>query len=379
MKPLEELIRREWEAAGRLSFERFMELALYHPEFGYYEQAGREVGRAGDFYTSVSVGPLFGRLLAGQFANWLLGRFDSGALVQIVEAGAHDGRLAADILVALRDRFPHLADRLEYWILEPSATRKERQAGQLKEFTGQVRWFAGWEELALEGVNGVVFANELLDAMPVQRLGWDAKEKRWFEWGVTTRDGRFIWSRLPDDGRFAVQSEELAVASEAFHRRLPRWRAPAELLAVLPDRFTLEICPAAQAWWRSAAQALRAGWLMTIDYGLIAEEWFATHRAGGTLRGYCRHHPADDVLANVGGQDLTAHVDFSALETIGEAAGLRTEELSSQARFLTRAAELEAQAAPGAWALNPAEIRQFQTLTHPDHLGRAFRVLVQSR
>ncbi len=154
---------------------------------------------------------------------------------------------------------------------------------------------------------------------------------------------------------------------------------PPEILSVLPDGYTLEVSPAAEEWWRAAAAWLGRGKLVTIDYGLSEGELFSPHRPKGTLRAYRRHHLAEDPLANPGEQDLTAHVNFGVLQRAGEAAGLRTEALVSQARFLTDLAA-QAWAEPssfGPWTAR--HTRQFQTLTHPEHLGRAFRVLVQSR
>jgi SAM-dependent MidA family methyltransferase len=149
-------------------------------------------------------------------------------------------------------------------------------------------------------------------------------------------------------------------------------------LAVLSDGYTIETCPAAEDWWRGAANVLEHGKLMTIDYGLTADELFLPSRPRGTLRAYFRHHAGDDLLANVGEQDLTAHVNFSAIQAAGESVGLRTEIFSTQSQFLTRIlGKASKDNSFGNWNTN--QTRQFQTLTHPEHLGRAFRVLVQSR
>ena len=149
-------------------------------------------------------------------------------------------------------------------------------------------------------------------------------------------------------------------------------------MAVLPDGYTIETCPAAESWWREAANVLGHGKLLTIDYGFTADELFSPSRPRGTLRAYFRHHASDDFLANVGEQDLTVHVNFSAIQAAGEFAGLRTEMFSTQSQFLTQILEKAAKDnSLGAWTSTQA--RQFQTLTHPEHLGRAFRVLVQSR
>jgi SAM-dependent MidA family methyltransferase len=348
-------------AGGAIPFARFMERALYEPDLGYYERDRRVVGKRGDFYTSVSVGPLFGELLAFQFADWLSalpGAAESAVRFQLVEAGAHDGRLARDILSFLSQWQPELAVRLDYWIVEPSPARQAWQRETLAAFGDQVRWFGAVDELP--PVRGVILSNELLDAFPVHRLGWDAARHRWFEWGVGAEGQTFRWCRLAE-------------------RTVPAPELPAELLAVLPDGFTTEICPAAEAWWRRAAERLVAGRLFTADYGLEAPEFFLPQRANGTLRAYARHRFAEDVLAEPGTQDLTAHVNFSALQAAGEAAGLTTEVFTRQRRFLTDI--LAATQRPGARfpAWDSPRVRQFQTLTHPEHLGRAFAVLTQVR
>ena len=151
------------------------------------------------------------------------------------------------------------------------------------------------------------------------------------------------------------------------------------LLEVLPDGFTTELCPAAEQWWRTAALALGCGKLLTFDYGLSAEEFFMPERKDGTARGYHHHRLSSDVLAHPGEQDITAHVNFTAIQTAGESAGLRTDAFLTQAQFLTSIAARmwKDEASFGDWT--PERTRQFQTLTHPEHLGRSFRVLVQSR
>ena len=367
-----------------------MELALYCPDCGFYEKENDTIGRRGDFYTSVSVGPLFGELLAFQFAEWLAGfgvppsggqrakNCQKAELrtelhpVQIVEAGAHDGRLAKDILNWLRWHRPALFGQIEYGIVEPSARRQERQRETLGEYAPCVRWVAELSSLGdgskgavshPRSACGIIFGNELLDALPVQRIGWDAKRREWFEWGVIAEKERFAWARILN----------------THHESRIAFHVPPEVLAVLPDGFTTEICPAAENWWRAAAGRLERGRLLALDYGLSAEEFFSPQRAGGTLRAYHRHRLSADVLGNVGEQDLTAHVNFSAIQAAGEVAGLRTERLETQARFLTDIARRAWDEGSDFGPWTPAHTRQFQTLTHPEHLGRVFRVLVQAK
>jgi len=415
LNPVAQKITSEIRANGAISFARFMDLALYCPVYGYYEKEADTVGRRGDYYTSVSVGNLFGELLACQFADWLEECPKSGGRcpepvpreaeaagtaseVQLVEAGAHCGDLARDILAWLRRRRPALFQRLSYWILEPSERRQGWQQRTLAEFAPRVRWAKGFDHLAMPAgrpatsgvtpsaearVRGVIFANELLDAFPVHRLGWDAQRGAWFEWGVTLEGERLVWTRLENpvrvSGPAACPSEWLP-DQHAVAGGLPGTDPELPSLAeVLPEGFTIEVCPAAMEWWRSAARVLRCGRLLTFDYGLSAGELLAPERRHGTLRSYRDHQPADDPLASPGLQDLTAHVDFTSLQAAGEAAGLTTETRLAQAQFLTGiAARIWREPSQfGQWGQK--QTRQFLTLTHPEHLGRAFRVLVQNK
>jgi len=363
-------LRQEVERKQIISFARFMELALYCPNSGYYEQDQSRIGIEGDFYTNVSTGPLFGALLASRFCQWL----EPGPNpVQLVEAGAHDGRLASDILTWIQARRPDVFIRLAYYLLEPSQRRRDWQKRRLADFAGTIRWVNGPGDLTLHepaGVNGVIFSNELLDAFPVRRLRWVGQQRRWNELGVgwDAAQDQFVWRLMPPMSTEEAIALEAALASDGI-------RLPAQLKAVLPDGYLLDWSASAGQWWLQAARALRQGVLMTIDYGLAGQEILLPNRQAGTLRGYYRHRGVEDLLARPGQQDLTAGVNFEQLRLRGEGAGLRTQEFTSQSQFLARAA---AEHWPGG-APTPSEGRQFQTLTHPDHLGRAFRVLVQSR
>jgi SAM-dependent MidA family methyltransferase len=369
-----EKIAGETGRTGVIPFSRFMELALYCPDCGFYEKEKDNVGRRGDFFTSVSVGSLFGELLAFQFAEWAgaeLKRERRGAgagRVRLVEAGAHDGRLAGDVLRWLREYRKDAFSQIEYCIVEPSARRQEWQRKTLTEFGKTVRWVAEISalETARETPYTIIFSNELLDALPIRRLGWDATARKWFEWGVTMEAGRLVWSRMSIDVEH--------VSRFTFH--ISNFD---KLLDILPDGFTTEVSPVAEKWCRNAAGVLKNGKLMTIDYGLSAEEFFTPERSAGTLRAYHRHHVSDDVLARPGEQDITAHVNFTAIQNAGETAGLKTDSFETQEKFLARIAEQTSQRADTFGKWNSARARQFQTLTHPEHLGRRFRVLIQSR
>jgi len=364
-----QVIRGEMERHGAMPFERFMALALYHPEWGYYERGLGQTGRAGDYYTSVSVGRVFGRLLAQQSLRWLAeAGLDSGMLV---EAGAHDGTLARDILEALEGSADGRAGGVTYWIVEPSLRRRAIQRGTLAKFGEQVRWVGTLEALARESeggrVRGIIFGNELLDAMPVRRLGWDAKQRCWYEWGVADVGGRFSFARL--SGEVAAGAGNL------------KWRflndLPEQVTAALPHGFCVELGEAAEAWWAQAASLLERGFLMAIDYGMDTWDCLVPERVSGTLRGYREHRQVEDLLAAPGLQDLTASVDFGILRKRGEASGLQTVFDERQEAFLARVLAGGAQGDEALAAWSPAERRQLVTLMHPAHLGRAFRVLVQ--
>jgi SAM-dependent MidA family methyltransferase len=226
-----------------------------------------------------------------------------------------------------------------------------------------VKWAPDVPSLGKGQVSGLIFSNEFLDALPTHRLVWSAARQDWQEACVGMAGEALMW--------------ELRGVPAELAGSVPQ--VPAELAKVLPDGFKIEICPAAAAWWQAAASSLRRGKLLTLDYGLTSEQRFEPRFAQGTLRAFARHHAAADLLHQPGGQDLTAHVNFSDLTEAGRAAGLRTERLTRQGLFLT---EIMVRARQTGKSLEPwdsIKTRQFQTLTHPEHLGHKFQVLVQAR
>ena len=310
-------IQAEIRRDGPISFARFMELALYAPGLGYYERQ-RKIGRRGDFFTSVSVGPLFGELLGFQFAQWI-SQNPSFDRLQIVEAGAHDGALAADILGWLRRWRKDLLARLEYCLVEPSSARREWQKQTLRDWLPSIKWISDVSEAAAEPGCRIIFCNELLDAMPVHRLAWDASGKKWMECRVACENGTFVWQQAEPPPELAASLPEVGL----------------DLALVLPSGFLIEHSPSAVAWWKKAAATLTHGKLLTIDYGCTGEEWLRPDRSGGTLRTFSRHRVGGGLLENPGESDITAHVNFSAIEAAGRTAGLATEGLMTQEKFLT--------------------------------------------
>lgn len=349
---LRELLRAEIRRGGPLPFSRFMELCLYHPVHGYYAAGGR-VGRAGDFFTSVSVGEAFGGLLAAHCANLWRAWGRPGEFF-LTECGANDGVLAEDILTAAAQDQPEFATRLRYRIVEPLPRLQALQRERLARWGGSVEWVTALAELRPEP--GVVFGNELVDAFPVERVQFDGR--RWRLLRVSEKRGAFRWEAAEPLNALADGFGSVAAAGGNF-----------------PAGYTTEFCPSLEAWVAAARRALTSGTLLLIDYGRPAVDYYAPHRTEGTLRGYRRHRREDDPLAFPGETDLTADVDFSALERAALRAGFERTELVSQERFVAGLAAERLRAMDGRPPDEAGKrwLRQLQTLMHPGHLGASFQ------
>jgi len=354
------MIRSEIEKRGVISFAHFMALSLYAPGAGYYESSQR-IGRSGDYFTSVSSGSLYGELLGFQFAEWL----EDNGCMDIVEGGAHDGQLALDVLNYLKEYRLDLFSELRYLVIEPSATRRKWQEKKLESYADQVTWHTGWKSLAENDVRGIIYGNELMDAFPVHRLGWDKQQKKWFEWGVIADREGFGWKRMTKPTLKSLRNGTFQV--------------PYELHQHLPDNFVTISSPEAADWWHEAACRLGKGKLLAIDYGLDAEAFFSPERTDGTLRAFKEHKLIGNLLANPGKQDITASVNFTVLRTMGELAGLSSRPMITQEKFLMGVFERTLSKSGKFPEWTEGRRRQFKTLIHPEHFGRQFRVLEQSR
>jgi SAM-dependent MidA family methyltransferase len=347
MSSLPQILREKLAAtpSGRLPFAQVMELALYHPEHGYYGAGPRKIGRQGDFFTSVSVGPLFGKLLAMRaLQEWqALGEPED---FTIIEQGAHDGQLAEDVLNAL-DGNP-----IRYLIVEPNP---KYRAAQFKRLGDQVQWVEGLAELKTGPKHGFFLCNELPDAFPVHLVRWNGE--RWEELFVEA-DGTENFRFIPGDSSYADLEAEV--------KHLPH---------DLETGHTLEINLAMIAWIRTLAQAAFRGAIFIADYGLDAEEFHAHSRADGTIRRYRQHQMDGQVLTDLGECDLTTQINFTRL--IDEAArhGLSLREYDLQGRLLGRMAKTWLQSLEGR-PPDAATMRQFNSLTHPALMGRSFRCLI---
>ncbi len=356
-RSLQKLITPQLLGDKVMPWEEFMRLALYHPDLGYYSTKPR-VGARGDFFTSVSVGPLFGQLLA-DWAAMRLG--DLSGPVQVVEAGADQGLLASDALDHWRDRHPKLYARLSYLILEPREASQITQQAKLQTHSGKVVWHQRLEDLGDGTVRGIIWSNELLDAFAVEVWRWNQTAQLWNKQGVRLKNDQLEWASIEGTARAAADLSPFA----------------AGLAEVLQDGFQMERQVEAIQWWKTAAQKLKAGWLMAADYGESESHFWQPERSQGTLRGYREHRVCDPFTAIDGETDLTTTVHFDLISETGSSAGLTTEYYGPQRRFLMD--QVAASSLGGNTPLGSGQARALITLTSPDQLGNKFKILVQKK
>jgi SAM-dependent MidA family methyltransferase len=348
-----EAVRR---AGGWLSFERFMELALYAPGLGYYSAGAVKFGAGGDFVTAPEVSDLFGRCVARQCAEVLSG-LGGGT---ILELGAGTGRMAAALLeeLAVHGTLPE-----RYAILEVSADLAARQRERLgwlpPALAARVDWL---ERLPEAPLTGVVLANEVADALPFRRFRLAGGERH--ELGVALdADGGLL-----EAGTEAAP--ELAAALGALERELP---------GPLPEPYTSEMCPRLAPWVATLGATLSRGVLLLIDYGLPRAEYYHPQRRQGTLRCHFRQRAHDDPYANLGLQDITAWVDFTAVAEAAVAADLTVAGFSTQAAFLL-ALGIEEEVARATDGTERARLAgEAQRLLMPGEMGEVFKVMALSR
>ena len=304
-----EYIAAEITAAGWMSFERFMDLALYAPGLGYYSAGAHKLGAGGDFTTAPEVSRLFGACVARQCAE-VLRELPGGSILEI---GAGSGRLAADILLRL-EKLGALPDC--YWILEISADLRDRQrrhiAQRLPHLQGRVRWL---DQPPEESFDGVVLANEVLDALPVSRFRWHPDRVE--ELGVVIDQRRFAWASRPASAAVLKACQRLWKSGGAWD-----------------DGYVSEYCPRLVPWTHSVTRPLRTGAALWLDYGLPRPQYYLPERHEGTLLCHFQHRAHGDPFLYPGLQDITAWVDFTELAEGARAAGFTLAGFTTQSFFL---------------------------------------------
>jgi SAM-dependent MidA family methyltransferase len=350
-------LRAEIAAHGPITFARFMERALYEPGLGYYRKSQAGPGREADFLTAPEMHPIFGRAIARQLDE-LWKALGNPAPFTLREHAAGTGALALGVLEGLTAERSKLLDVIRY---EPVEV-EEARAGAINRRLADAGF--GWQVRAADeqSIVGIVFANELLDALPVHRVMWREGDLR--ELMVTVDGERFVQVDA------APSTPELAA------------RLNAEGVA-LADGQIAEVCLELDAWMARAASSIERGLLLLIDYGYPAAELYSARRRAGTLMAYVRHRAHGDPFINVGRQDLTSHVDITAVETAAARAGLVTVGVTSQAEFLAGLGIGEllqaAQAEPGASLESYFELRaSVVRLLDPRATG-AFKVMAFGR
>lgn len=348
---LASLLRKRIELEGSLSFAAYMAETLYHPDWGYYSAPERtRVGQKGDFFTSVSVGNTFGRLLAARLHSfWQINQ--SPSEFHLIEPGPESGHLALDLLAAAEALDPAFRAALRYHAIEPSAKKREALGNRLAE-ASNTEIHPSASDLRFSF--GAVLANEIVDALPVHLIEWS--EGTWQERRVAFDNDEFIWTTAP-------------ITCPDLQQALPDIQpAPA-------DGYTTEICLGYSAFLAPLAEALESGLLLFIDYGHAEAEYYAPTRTTGTLQTFHQHQATDSPLTHPGTQDITAHANFTRLLEVARQLGLEANGFTRQERYLTSLAE------PLLSSLDPTSaefqhtIRQFRTLTHPFMLGASFHML----
>lgn len=361
--PLENYLLRTLGEGGRITFEQFMELCLYHPEFGYYTRGPERTGVRGDFFTSSDLHPIFARLVARQaFEMWeRLGRPGS---FTFIEMGAGRGLFAQDFLRWVSTVHPGFAAALEYVVLEAGSAARTRLNARLSEAlldsTAKPHWRVAGSLEDLPPVTGCFFSNELVDAFPVAVV--TRARERLKEIYVTFEDGRLCERPGP--------FRDASIAAWA-----------ARYAAKLEEGQRLEVNSAALNWVCALARKLQRGFIITIDYGALAEQLVDVTHYSGTLLAYYQHTAHDQLLARPGEQDLTAHVNFSELMLAGKEAGLEVTGFTTQERFLLALGESNQFAdlyEPGQSEVQKLDARlKLQRLINPEGMGEMFKVLIQ--
>ena len=356
--PLALILAEQIRSHGPITFADYMEACLYHPLYGYYTREEQQPRR--DYFTSVDASPLFGRLLARQFQEmWCVtGQPDSFFLV---EAGAGTGQLAKQILDFTAETFPEFYGALRFMAVERSAARRAAQSKSMEAHLARGK-FASQEELPDKITCGCIFSNELLDAMPVHRVVWEGDELREMYVGV---------------GKNGFCDEIGPLSSAPLGEYLSKQNIH------LNQGQQAEVNLSACRWIEEAGKKLERGFVMTIDYGHEAKELYNERHMRGTLLAYERHRASEDWFRAPGEQDLTAHVNFSALDLYGRRNGLLRTGLTSQSNFLLALARHGNFADLQSVEMSEAERTQrrllFKTLINPEGMGETFQVLIQHK
>ncbi len=342
-------LRKIIKDKGPLTFAAFMELVLYHPVHGYYSSGRPIIGKEGDFYTSVHVSSLFGELITEQLVE--MAAYLSGPVFQLVEYGAGKGYLAYDILNSLNKKYPHLFSRTQYYIIEKGKALKEAQKKLLGVFGDRVRWIDCLEYVD-KPFQGCVLSNELVDAFPVHVV--ECEKGALKEIYVKEEDGEIKECTGP------LSTMQIQKYFDSFNIKFVEGQRG-------------EVCLAAQSWLKEIGETLDRGFVMTIDYGYEAHLLYHPVRKDGTIMCYKKHKSSENPYIKLGEQDITAHVNFTALQKWGNDFGLTTVGFTNQMHFLFNLGVV------GLLEKQPEKAFSAQQLLNPEGMGGIFKVLIQQK
>jgi SAM-dependent MidA family methyltransferase len=362
MNPLEQKILERIKREGPITFESFMDMALYDPEFGYYVSRGQRIGREGDFYTSSHLHAMFGAIVGKQIMEmWEL--MDSPEGFTIVEMGAGEGHLCKDMLDYLKrvEREEQRTTRsfyqtLRYVIVERNELQRQRQKQRLNEYINKVSWIADIREAGT--IRGCIFSNELLDAFPVHLVRMEDQLREIYV--------------IHDGARFTEQTGDLSSDAVAGYF--------SDAGIELERGYTTEVNLRIRDWLLDIGAVLEAGFVFTIDYGHPAEEYYSEDRNRGTLLCYHNHEFNEDPYQNIGNQDMTSHVNFSSVKRWGEETGLKALGYCGQGTFLL-AMGIDQEIARLAETSDDYlfEVGRIKKLFLPQGMGESHKVLIQYR
>ncbi|MBI4849966.1 MAG: SAM-dependent methyltransferase [Nitrospirae bacterium] len=385
MNPLEEKIIERIRKAGPVTFEAFMDMALYYPELGYYSSNKTAIGRAGDFYTSPHLHPIFGAMIAKQFMEmWTV--MERPPVFHVVEIGAGAGYLCKDILDYLQrsssDDKNDFLKALRYVIVEPYAHFEEKQRellapplGKGGQRVGNISWVRSLEEYKGQ-ITGCIFSNELLDAFPVhlvemedEKVGLESPTLEKGDAGGFSKQLKEIYIDF-NGGEFVEIKDKVSSAKLTDYLKA--------FSANIPSGYRTEINLRTRDWLEEINAALSRGFILTIDYGYSAQEYYSEERTKGTLLCYHKHQVNENPYQNIGAQDITAHVNFSSLKKWGEEIGLKTTGYCQQGIFLIASGIDEV--ITELYADRPDyefEMAKIKGLIFPQGMGETHNVMVQ--
>ncbi|MDW7675972.1 MAG: SAM-dependent methyltransferase, partial [Bacillota bacterium] len=350
--------------SGPIIFQRFMELALYHPQWGYYTSAREKIGGAGDFYTSSHVGSIFGEMMGRQLLE-IWERLERPSPFNVVEYGAGKGLWARDIIMYLENTNLEAYGALNYAIIEISPNLQKHQQETLLAAgisLRQVRWVENIKEVAKEPFIGCIISNELIDAFPVHM--------------VQNTDKGMMEAMVNLDEQDNLIQEFSIPASN----KLLKFAEIAQLQ--LEEGQIIEINLAGVKWLEEVSQALQKGYILTIDYGYLSQELVVPHRFDGTLLCYERHQVKENPLENIGARDITAHVNFTSLMEYGKLFGLENLGYTTQGKFLLAIGILERLEEEGQKEFDLERFKrqqQIKQLIMPGGMGDTFKLLAQGK